>query len=752
MNVEIKASRKVDKEDPNNINETLFSQPKDGNNVNQLAKIGFYENSEATIAAKDKPTTDENNPKLMSFSYSGDAEYLYIKVINAGSTKKYGFFENLKVTYPALPDVMLENKIISERLNDRNEDPDKASLTLEKSSPAAGTNTGNRYKEGDVVKITAEAGYGYEISAFKAGNNVLKMQKNEDKDEAGNVVATYYIAEYTVGKETCTVTVEYKRKPMSKVRLVTADKSLGNVDFVADDIHDNFYLKGDGFVESYFVAEEPGIMVSTDAKDNYVIDRWTKDSKDGNKVSSSAIYSSTAPAENDSVTYYAHFTLGIEGSVRFRLKDKDGKWLCKLFKDKGADGKNVYDSEALTLDEKSIAPDDQENCRSFFVPKYYTIFKTYDAASIEKGYTLKYWVNKDDISDEYEIGKNYSFTKDKKDITLIPVFEQNPAGMKYRINEPVLTYEFGTASGIRAQRLNIPNGKDFYYSGKVDVQIMENGANLDHTHDAALWINTGKKGFVRNTDLEKWAAIGPGTTLTIASCADTKFEICTYAPISSTTIDGVGIIEVTQPTIDNPQAIIRLLSKGGSLLETYTIDFTLTAPEGKSPKFLYYNVNGIKYSSKEISINDMPPSGYVKMVFDRTMKSISFNMSEICDEMESWTASQGKELTFYYWDLANVKDITVPVKKGAFEYIYGNRYNEVCTTTQDGTELSFLMHFSTRGTSDEISHGTFDFIVGKDGSLEDAINAANANSGTDRYYIFVPDGDYELKGNEPLTN
>lgn len=143
----------------------------------------------------------------------------------------------------------------------------------------AGTNTGKRYKEGDKVTITAEAGYGYEIHAFKAGNNVLVMKKNEVKDEAGNVVATEYNAEYTVGKETSTVTVEYERKPMSKVRVVTADKSLGNVDFVADDIHDNFYLKGDGFVESYFVAGEPGIMASTDAKDNYVIDRWTKDSK-----------------------------------------------------------------------------------------------------------------------------------------------------------------------------------------------------------------------------------------------------------------------------------------------------------------------------------------------------------------------------------------------------------------------------------------------------------------------------------------
>jgi len=1220
----------------------------------------------------------------MSFSYKGNAQFLYIKVINGGSKneKTYGFFEYLEVTYPALPDVLLENRIISEPLKDRKENPDKASLELKKSLPAEGSNTGKRYKKGDKVTITAEPGYGYDIKAFMVGNNALDIKKNEVKDEAGTIIGTNYTAEYTVGTETQTVTVEYVRKPMSKVRLVTADKSRGNVDFVADDIHDNFYLKGDGFVESYFVAGEPGIMASTDAADDYVIEKWTKNSKDGDVVASSAIYSSIAPAENDSVTYYAHFALGIEGSVHFRLKDENGKWLCKLFKGKDANGKNEYADEILALDGKSMAPDDQENCHSFFIPKFYTIFKTYDATSIEKGYTLKYWVNKDDFSDEYELGKNYSFTEAKKDITLIPVFEQNPAGMMYRTNEPVITYEFGTATGIRAQHLNVPEGKDFYYSGKVEVHIIENGANLDHTRDVALWINTGKNGFVRNTDLKEWAAIGPGTTLTIASCADTKFEIYTYAPISSTTIDGVvpmecvktadgyiysytthssaaripivigndysyykwikaytrkaarvdlrisvdneeqgeitsidatnkatensddnpptilledggvsmlqgngaivsfkrkfgyvfdrivdmdkivngkplavlqmrddgkvdmvdldngtttttvspnadgtswgnrtgdgktvfelrridptaeeakagkrtkyevefnitthrnlriyfkemptyyvtfnpgkhasgiaptaqwlekgdeftipknttlyysghtlkywkdnlyddsksfsenvsaghvyefgksyalthnwavsnespdyslrlypvfekntftlfdgdmtnadgykaiwdfrrsngapsiaverttgvlvtqiyknknefidihidldatkgkfnntsddsrcqinngsiltfpvtnssrieleavnqisstviagatnanggytagdkvstvwkgiegkqtvnfqsdgryytyfsitympqtlsrpqlesvsiggtplkadeisnlkadrhitietcpisldadgkevvdaegfvvekigdvsvstisgmGTIQVEQPTISNPQAIIRLFSNGGSLLDTYTIDFTLTAPEGTTPKFLYYNVNGTKYTSKEISIDNMPPSGYVKMVFDRTMKGASLQVSPIRDEMEAWTADQGRELTFYYWNLANVKDITVPVEQGFFEDIYGKKYNELLTTTQEGTALSFLMRFSTRGTSHDISHARFDFIVGKDGSLEDAINAANAAPGTERYYIFVPDGDYELKGNEPLNS
>lgn len=206
-----------------------------------------------------------------------------------------------------------------------------------------------------------------------------------------------------------------------------------------------------------YVAYSPFTAVDEDKKFIHVTYR--------NQIQKESVnmdaYYKRSQSDEQMQAYYAHFSLGIEGSVRFRLKDENGKWLCKLFKGKAADGTNEYDSEALTLDEKSIAPDDQENCRSFFVPKYYTIYKTYDAMANEKGFTLKYWVNKDDISDEYEIGKNYSFTKDKKDITLIPVFEQNPAGMNYCTNEPVITYEFGTARGNRAQRLNIPKGRDF---------------------------------------------------------------------------------------------------------------------------------------------------------------------------------------------------------------------------------------------------------------------------------------------------
>lgn len=45
----------------------------------------------------------------------------------------------------------------------------------------------------------------------------------------------------------------------------------------------------------------------------------------------------------------------------------------------------------------------------------------------------------------------------------------------------------------------------------------------------------------------------------------------------------------------------------------------------------------------------------------------------------------------------------------------------------------------------------FDFVVGIDGNIDEAIAAANAYSGTDRFLIFIPDGTYRLAGNASFT-
>ena len=545
MTVKMQASLKKDfgNDGKSTPNETYFQNvPNNG----KVATLSFTDGGTTTEATGEKDVKD----RVLTFTYKGDATTLTVKVDNAGSVGTYGYFQYLEVTYPVLPDVKTENLITSTPLLTEWEKAENAGTT-EKTKPNANGNTGNRYKPGAQVTITANAAYGYYITAFKDGETTLEMTKDSDKP-------TTATASYTVKETTGTITVEYTRLPMAKVRLETADKKLGTVDFNQVDIHSNFYEKGEGYVQSWFVAEST-VTGSSDAADDYVLEKWLK-ADNNTQVGTGPTQSITVPAAEGAVTYHAYFTLGKSGNVVFDVAH------AKLLED--GELKEFY------VDTKSTWPENQTNCRSFYIPRYHGLFRSYDADNNEKGYTLKHWVKSDVTSSEYETsskyekGKNYSFNTENETITLIPVFEKNLGGMQNRINNPVIIYEFGIGPGIRAQRLNLQKNTDTYLCAPVFVNIWEDSEAKDHTRDVALWINTGEKGFVRNTDFQEWAAIGPGTTLTIASCAGTKIEILSYAPISSTTIDGVVPTEyekigeheyIYSYTTQNPAACIPIV-------------------------------------------------------------------------------------------------------------------------------------------------------------------------------------------------
>ena len=73
---------------------------------------------------------------------------------------------------------------------------------------------------------------------------------------------------------------------------------------------------------------------------------------------------------------------------------------------------------------------------------------------------------------------------------------------------------------------------------------------------AALWCQTGSKGFIRNTDLDNWCAIGPGTTFWFPSGTGTRISILSYSKITSTTIDDVV------PTLDEERTDIERKKAG----------------------------------------------------------------------------------------------------------------------------------------------------------------------------------------------
>lgn len=84
---------------------------------------------------------------------------------------------------------------------------------------------------------------------------------------------------------------------------------------------------------------------------------------------------------------------------------------------------------------------------------------------------------------------------------------------------------------------------------------------------------------------------------------------------------------------------------------------------------------------------------------------------------------------------------TVTLKITPTGDIYGCAY---------GQEITLTLHVAKEDT--RYHRHNFDFIVGKDGNMDEAIKAANNNDKTDhRYYIFVPDGKYQLTGNTTIS-
>lgn len=224
------------------------------------------------------------------------------------------------------------------------------------------------------------------------------------------------------------------------------------------------------------------------------------------------------------------------------------------------------------------------NATSFTVPTNYTFFKNIDDTGNEtdKSYTLKYWVDQED--NKYELGETYSITKD---LTLTPRFEINPTTLLNRITNPTIRYDFGRKiheyqdpdtkeqRKVCAQAVNIGSNEKPFWTSKVFVTTLQGGTEHKYWRDVAMWCDTGKKGYIRNTDQEEWAAFGPGTTFWVTAGAGTTISMMTYSPITSTTIDGVV------PTLDEARTREEREKAGNN--HRYVYAYTTQNPELRIP-------------------------------------------------------------------------------------------------------------------------------------------------------------------------
>lgn len=213
-------------------------------------------------------------------------------------------------------------------------------------------------------------------------------------------------------------------------------------------------------------------------------------------------------------------------------------------------------------------------------------------------------------------------------------------------------------------------------------------------------------------------------------------------PVITGTATQEGKVEATEATVLTKECIVTVKNKNGVTVETYPVKFEFDGKPKDYPLCESITINGKTYNETIISLDNVAKSGVISFKFNRTMKAVGSS------------TKAGKEQQFKYWNHPAGETIQIAFKPedGIFKDIYG-------MTCQQ--PISITLHITKEENSYE--HHTFDFIVGEKGygDMDEAIRAANGkaegksynNTKADgqRYYIFVPDGDYQLTGNTTIS-
>lgn len=527
MTITIHASTKVDNDTNNNTETTFGSGATD-------AWIEVSDDNGYTVPEELVKITDK---KTITFTYKGDAEKAKINILKSGSTKDWGFYNDITVTYPVLPSIEFVKTISNQDLttfpNENVENAGNVKAELKNPEATLHTNIGKRYKEGDVVTISVSPKYGYKLTEFKVNGSVSAAQTIDH-----TVVA---------GKNTINIT--YEREKLYKVSVSTADIKQGS--FTLTNSNDNFYTETrnkDNIITNAecWYTEGTEVTVNGDASMKYMLDYWS----DGtNKLSETDPYIFNMGAENR--TIIANFKLGYIGNVVFKLPEG-------MVNGASDDNDGTY----------SITPDELKNVRSFAIPSNYTFYRNKDAAG--KGSTMAYWVIENSSSENqnrYEPGQLYSFRNPNETLTLVPVFKDNLATADNRLDTTIVRYDFGRNiqnyydpnlkqyRKVCAQPVNISHNKKPYWTAQAYVNVVEEGTDKSHTRDFAILCDTGSDGYIRNTDLDNWCAFGPGTKLLVPAGNGTKITMLTYSKIVTTKFDGVvPTLDVERTNIERKKA------------------------------------------------------------------------------------------------------------------------------------------------------------------------------------------------------
>lgn len=136
--------------------------------------------------------------------------------------------------------------------------------------------------------------------------------------------------------------------------------------------------------------------------------------------------------------------------------------------------------------------------------------------------------------------------------------------------------------------------------------------------------------------------------------------------------------------------------------------------------------------------NTTTHNGHVVLNFSQPMAGATATI-----DGQSVTAEGGSSaLTFYYWGLDYGKQVTFTLPANGLEDEYGNAY--------EGEDITINFTIDAKPT---LTKKKFDVIVGTEGNedLQTVLDSYKNYSGSERKYIFIPDGTYKLTGNSSFT-
>lgn len=213
-------------------------------------------------------------------------------------------------------------------------------------------------------------------------------------------------------------------------------------------------------------------------------------------------------------------------------------------------------------------------------------------------------------------------------------------------------------------------------------------------------------------------------------------------PVITGTATLDGTVEATEATVLTKECVVTVKNKNGVTVETYPVKFEFDGKPKDYPLCESITINGKTYNETTISLDNVAKSGVISFKFNRTM------------EAAGSSTQAGKEQLIKYWDQPAGETIKIEFKPedGIFKDIYGMTCQKPISITLNITKVE-----------NSYEYHKFDFIVGAEGygDMDEAIRAANGkaegmsynNTKADgqRYYIFVPDGDYQLTGNTTIS-